>query len=374
MKVNLLSENLQKKISFVNKAVSIRSQLPILLNLLLEAREGKLLISSTDLEIGIQVEIPANVEEEGGITVPAKIFSEVLNSLPKEKITLQTKEGVLELKTSKTKSSFQTIPKEEFPKLYEEKGEKILSLKKEDLDKNFTKVVFAASSDTGRPALSGILIRKGEDQKGGFLLVATDGYRLSVKDFAMSAQKKDSEFDKPLLVPARAIREIINIKDSEGEVDIYASQKNNQIMFEQNGLMLVGRLIDAQFPVFEKIIPTGFTTRLTFDKEEMQQAVKMCAIFARETANIIKFVIKKEKMVVSANMPSVGENTVEVGIELEGEENEIAFNAKYVIDILANTEEEEMVFEMTGPLSSGVFKIKNDPSFLHLIMPIRVQG
>jgi len=374
MTFSILSENLQKKLSFVIHAVSQRSQLPVLLNLLLETKNGKLYISATDLEIGIQVEIPANIEEEGATTVPAKTFYEAINSLPTGKIIFQTEKNELKISSLKIKSTFQTIPKDEFPKLYEEKGEKLTTIKKEALQKDFARVVFAAALDLGRPALSGVLIKK--DTDGGFLLVATDGYRLSLKHQAQIVTKKTKkdkeESEKPLLIPARVLREATLIKE-EGDVDVFISEKSNQILLEQNGTILVGRLIDAEFPNYEKIIPTDFATRFFFDKEELQKAVKMCAIFARDSANIVRLSVKKDAVTVSANTPSVGENTVEVEAKIEGEENEIAFNARYLLDLFGNLEEEEMVFEMIGPLSPGVFKIKGDSSFLHLIMPIRVQ-
>lgn len=370
MKVDVLTENLQRKLPFLNRAVSTRSQLPVLLNFLIEAKDGKLRISSTDLEIGVQIETTVNIEENGGITVPAKIFSELISSLSDEKITLKTKEETLEVLTQKTKSTFQTISQEEFPKLYEEKGERIISMEKELLDKDFMKVVFAASFDTNRPALSGVLVKKEEK---GFVLVATDGYRLSLKHHSFLPEKESAGEIKHLLIPARAIREMLSLKEQTGKINIFVAKKSNQILFEQDGVVLVGRLIDAEYPAYEKIIPSNFSTKFTFDKEEMQKAVKLCSIFARDSANIIKFLIKKNRVLISANMPSVGENTTEVDVKLEGEENEIAFNAKYVLDLLANIGDEEMVFEMTGSLSPGVFKIKNDNSFLHLIMPIRVQ-
>lgn len=371
MRIYVLSENLQKKLPIINRAISSRSQLPVLLNLLLEAKEGKLKISSTDLEVGIETKIPANIEEEGGITVPAKIFSELINSLPSEKITLQTKDNSIAVLSTKTKSSFQTISREEFPKLYEETGKEIIEIEKEALIKSFTKVVFAASLDTGRPALSGILVKREND---GLLLVATDGYRLSLNRYKIKFQDKEETLNKQLLIPARVIREIIFAKEQDGKVKIYISEKNNQVVFELEETVLVSRLIEAEFPVYEKIIPSNHTTRFIFDREEMQKAVKMSAIFARETANIVKFSVKNNKVTISANMPSVGENTVEVDVETTGDETEIAFNAKYILDVLTNIEEEQMVFEANGPLSPGVFKIKGDPSFLHIIMPIRVQN
>lgn len=370
MKANILLENLQKKLLLVNKAVSSRSQLPILLNFLVETKEGQLFFSATDLEIGIQIAIPANIEEEGGVTIPAKTFIELINSLPSGKVTLETKENTIIITTVKTKSILQTLPREEFPKLYETKGEEIVRIKREVLQKEFAKVIFAASTDVGRPALSGVLLKR---EKDSILTVGTDGYRLSLKQHPVVLGKNDYEEHKPLVIPARVLREIVMAKEDAGETGIFITKESNQVLFEQDTEIIVGRLIDAEYPAYERIIPTSFSTQCTFDREEMQKAVKLSAIFAREAANIIKFIIKKDGITVSANTPSVGENTVSVEAKVSGEENEIAFNARYLLELFSNVNEAEMVFEMTGALAPGVFKIKDDPSFLHLVMPIRVQ-
>lgn len=376
MKVNILCEQLQKKLVFVNRAISTKSQLPVLLNFLLIAKRGKLIIKATDLEIGIETEIPASVEKEGGITVPAKTFFELISSLPAEKIQLQIEGTNLEVKSSKTKSILQTIAKEEFPKLYEDKGKKIAELDDEEIKSNLTPVVFAASTDTMRPAMSGVLIKKDNEGKG-LLFVATDGYRLSLKKSGKGDGKrsKEGEIEKPILVPARVLREVIGIKGGEGgEVLIHISKANNQVFFEENGTLVVGRLIEAEFPSFEKIIPTDFDTQVMFDKEEMQNAVRICSIFAKDAASIVRIKIKKDRMQVSARSSSVGENTVEVEARVEGEENEIAFNARYLLELFSNIEGDNLVYEMTGPLNPGVFKIEGDPTFLHLVMPIRIQN
>jgi DNA polymerase III subunit beta len=368
MKVTLLTANLQKRLSFLNHAVSNKSQLPILLNILLETHEGKLKISTTDLEIGIETYLSVTIEEEGAITLPAKTFTELINSLSDDTITLQTKDGVLEVISKKTKSVFQTTNHDDFPTLYEEKGEKIAALPEDKLHKDFSSVIFSASTDTTRPALSGVLVRK---EAEGFLLVATDGYRLSLKHYKVDENHGVDE--QSFIVPARVFKELLAIKEEKNVIDMCVSQGSNQILFEQGDTVLVGRLIEAEFPNFEKIIPSDFSVSIVFDKDEMQQAVKICSIFARDAANIIKLSFHKDHITVSSQSSSVGENTVNVEAKLSGEENEIAFNARYLIDLFANVDAEEMVFEMTGPLNPGVFKIKNDPSFLHLIMPIRVQ-
>lgn len=368
MKVSFLSDNLYSKLTLLNHAISTRGQLPVLSNFLLETKEGKIKISATDLEIAITTTIPASIETEGRITVPAKNFMDLFSNLGSKKITLTLNENTLNLTGEKIKASFQTIPAEEFPNIGEEKGEKKITLKKEDVGKYFSRVAFAAAVDSSRPALSGVLL---ENEKNGILLVATDGYRLS---FQKSALKTTGESKKALVVPARVIRELFFMKEEGDSVDVFVSDANNQVIFVQNETTLIGRLIESEYPDYEKIIPTDFSTKTEFNREELLSAIKICSVFARETANIIKLSIAKDKIIISANSPSVGEDMVEVEAKTNGEENEIAFNAKYVLDVLNAVSQNDLVFEMNGPLNSGVFKIKGDDSFLHLIMPIRVQG
>jgi DNA polymerase III subunit beta len=373
MKVSIISDNLRKKILFVNHAISNRSQLPILLDFLIEAKDGKLTINATDLEIGIIIDIPAKVEEEGVVAISAKTFVEIVGTISSDKICLETTTEGLLLTGEKEEATFQTSPIEEFPKLYEDKGKKILVLNKDTVIGDFGKVFFAASPDTERPALSGILIKEGKE---GFLLVATDGYRLSLKKNALQNTKKEqTDEDSPMLVPSRVIRELIQMEKEEGaeDVEVFMSKEKNQIIFSQNDTLLIGRLIEAEFPNYEKIIPTEFSTKTVFDKDDLQKAIKAGYVFARQTAGIIKMSIQKEKILISANAPSVGKNQIEVEAKTTGEENEIAFNARYLLDFLSNSTGETISFEMNGPLNPGVFKEVGDSSYMHLIMPIRVQ-
>jgi DNA polymerase III subunit beta len=373
MKVSIITDKLRKKIIFVNHAISTRSQLPILLDFLIEAGDGKIKVSATDLEIGIVVEIPAKITEEGSIAVSAKTFTEIMGTISSEKINMETNTEGLLITGEGEEATFQTSPIEDFPKLYEDKGKKIMVLKRETVVGDFSEVVFAASPDSERPALSGVLIKEEED---GFLLVATDGYRLSLKNNALlKAKKEQTEDGGAIIVPSRVIRELIQMeKEGEAEdVGVFMSKEKNQIIFFQNDTMLVGRLIEAEFPNYRKIIPTEFSTKTTFDREGLQKAIKAGYVFARQTAGIIKMSIRKEKIIISANAPSVGKNQVEVEAKTTGEENEIAFNARYLLDFLSNSSGETISFEMNGPLNPGVFKKVGDPSYMHLIMPIRVQ-
>jgi DNA polymerase-3 subunit beta len=369
MKVQILTPNLQSKLSFLNKAVSPKSQLPVLQNILIEAKGDKIKLSTTDLEIGIEAYCPAKIETEGETTVPAKLFTELINSLTDEVLTLTAEENTLEVQTKRTKSKFQTISSEEFPKLYEEKGEVLSTLSGKDIKHEFSSVVFAASADTTRPALSGVLVRK---EPEGFLLVATDGYRLSLRHYK-TTENKASESES-FIIPARVFRELLAFKDESKEITMYVSQKNNQVIFEQDDTILVGRLIEAEFPNFAKIIPSDFSVSVAFERDELLKAVKICSVFARDSANIIKLALSSDHITVSSGSSAIGENSVKVDAKLSGEENEIAFNARYLLDVLSNIEEKELAFDMIGPLNPGVFKIQGNESYLHMIMPIRVQG
>lgn len=369
MNVSVSSDQLQNILPFVAHAISPRTQLPVLGNILLVGKQKKLICSATDLEIGIEAEIQAEVKKEGGVTVPAKIFNDLISSLPTGQTQLETINSSLQVTTKKTRSLFHTVAKEEFPKLYEEQGEQALIVNEKSVQQYLPRVVFAASQDVGRPALSGVLVKK---EGKSVVLIATDGYRLSLKK-VLQEEKEDEGSEQRILIPARIIREILGVKE-EGLLSLFLSQKHNQIMFVKEGVRVVGRLIDAVFPDYAKILPTHFETRVAFDKEELYRAVKTCAIFARDSAHIVRFTLKKGSIEVFASSPTVGQNTVEVEAETSGEENEIAFNARYLLDMFSHIEEDDMVFEMTGPLNPGVFKVKDDESFLHLIMPIRVQA
>ncbi len=363
----VLLENLKTAVALASHGVSSRSILPVLLNFLLETQKEGLFISSTDLEVGIKIKVPAKIEDVGEVTIPAKTFSDLISNISSEKITLVQVGNMLELKTTHIHSKFPTISATEFPKLYESKGKLAGEFKKEEFDRQISRVVFAASLDSGRPALSGLLIKP---EGKGLSLVATDGYRLSLKqDFSDSLSKGVDS----LLIPARVLRELVGIKDCE-TVKLYTSDESNQVFFECGDVSLVGRLIEAEYPDYQKIIPQDFGTKAFFGRPEAQAAVRACSVFAREAANIVKMSIAKEKITFSSSASSVGENEIEVEAKVEGEENEIAFNARYLLDFFSNVDEDEISFEMSGPLSPGVFKLEKDKTFLHLIMPIRVQG
>jgi len=366
MKVSILQENLNKALGVVGRTTTTRSQLPILANILLSAEKGKLKLAATNLETGVNYYIGGKIEKQGSITVPAKIFLEMAASLPAGKVDLVVEGDSLKIKAVNFQAKINGISAAEFPQIPRFGGKPDLSFKIENFKTMVNQVAFAAAADEARPVLAGVRFTS---ESGKLVLAATDGYRLSLKKFKSLTPQK---IKKPLILPARTLQEVARIKE-DGEVRAILTKKDNQLIFSLGDVEIVCRLIEGEFPAFEKVIPQECKTKVWLEKEELVQAVKLASIFARETANIVKFKIKKSKLQISANAPQVGSNISEVDVKVEGEENEIAFNFRYLLDFLNSIEKKEIIFEMSSPLNPGAFKIKGDNSLLHIIMPVRVQ-
>jgi DNA polymerase-3 subunit beta len=334
----------------------------------LSAKDGQLSLRATNLESGIIFNIGAKIEKEGETTIPAKTLVEFISSLPADKIDFSLEENSLKISCQRFKATINGLPASEFPPLPQGTGEPSLSFKTEEISLPISQVAFAAAQDESRPVLSGVKFLGSEE---GLTLAATDGFRLSLKK--LSKIKTEKGID--LILPARVLIEVIRIlnEGKEEELGLEIAKEANQAIFILSNGKIVCRLLEGQYPDFEKIIPTSFISRATISKDELLSAVRSASIFARESANIIRFKTQQEKFLVLANAPQVGESASEIEAKIEGEDGEIAFNSRFLLDYLAVVPEEEIVFEMSGPLSPGVFKLVKDDSFLQIIMPVRVQ-
>lgn len=372
MKIVCLQENLEKAFALIAKTLANKTQLPLTTSALLQAKKQEIILSGTDLESTAQVTIPGKVLEEGGILLPTRTCIEIINSLPKEQVEIEVKELIATIQSGAYRIKINGISPDEFPQ--PPKGNEKIKIKIQDILRYGKEVAFAAANDESRASLTGVLVLF---QKDEITLVATDGYRLSLKKINVPKRKTGEENGlEKIIIPGRMFSEVakmVGSHDEGKESTLSLTDMENQVVFHLDDIVIYTRLIEGEFPVFEKIIPQSSDTRVTFDKEEFVKAVKLSSIFARESSNIIQLKISKKEITLSANAPQVGENTCEVEANITGDENEIAFNARFLLDFLATVDAKEIAFEMTGPLNPGVFKIPGDNSYLHIIMPVRVQ-
>ena len=364
MKVEFLIENIEKFLPLISRVIPVHSQVPVLSNILLEATKHGFYISATNLELGAKIKVPAKIEEEGATTVPGKPFLEALSSLPKDKALISQEKDSLKIKCRDNVITFQTIARDEFPNILEQKGEKVHTFSGKEIEEVFEKLTMAASMDDSRPELTGILI----SQKDGVIdFVATDGFRLSLKKI-----KKDKFLpeEESLIFPARLVIEAMTLP---GETSLYVYKKGNQVVLENEETLLVGRLINGEFPNYEKVIPTSFKTSITLDSQEFLQKLRLVSIFARDAANIVKISVSDSKVKMTARSSGVGEGEAVIEGVQEGEDNEIAFNIKFLMDLLRNIQEKTVVMELSSAVEPATFRIPEDPDFLHIIMPVRLQ-
>ncbi|MBU0618626.1 DNA polymerase III subunit beta [Patescibacteria group bacterium] len=372
MKLTILQENLLFGLGIASRITATKVQLPILNNVLLTTESGRLKVSATNLEIGVNLWLGAKIEKPGKITIPAKIFLELVNLLPKSQIELEVKGEKLMVSCAGQHSVILGINAAEFPQVLSLKGNKKpifkTDLVKEDLNRIIEQVVFAASLDEGRPTLTGVLL----NQSGkNWSAVATDGYRLSLATVKNKTEVKPGKW----LVPARALLEVGRLmggKQEEGVV-MAVSSEGGQIIWGTGEVELVSKLIEGQFPDFNKVIPQEEKTKLELDKQALTSAVKTAAIFARDGANIVRFKVLKTTLEVSANAPELGESLTRLEAEVTGEQGEIAFNSRYLLDFLSAAKQERVEFSFSGPLEPGLFREKGGSNWLHVIMPVRVQ-
>lgn len=369
MQLLVLKENLSKALNIIGRNISPKPQLPILSNILLQASKGQLKLTTTNLDLGIIITVPAKIEKDGEITVPGKLLTEFISMLSADKVEFILEGTTLTAKTKENIASFSTIAAAEFPSspsFLQPKN--TFSFKK--IKDAVTRTVFAASIDEGRPVLTGVKTVLAE---GKLTLSATDGYRLSKETVEIPGKNDELNIN----LPARTLAEVVRIAQElkTEEIGFSTIENKNQAIFHLSDALVFSRIIDGEFPNIEKIIPTGFKTRADLDKEQFAQAVKTASLFAKGAANIIKIKIEKEGLRLSANTPQVGRNEDFIKAQVQGEEMEVAFNYRFLLDLLANFSGESLVFESSGPLNPGVFKpSKPNPSFLHIIMPVRIQG
>lgn len=370
MKLQVLQENLEKAISITSRFASTKAQLPILGNILISARKNKVFVSSTNLEISACVQVGAKVEEDGEISIPSKVISDLVSNLVKETISLESEKEQLKISSTGFLSRILGMDPSDFPKIPTSLNEShALLLSRKDVSESLNKVVFASSSDETRPILTGVLFILGSDSLS---MVATDGFRLSKRTTALKDYKGDS---KSVAIPKAVLSEINRGIFESDEILINLEESEKQVVFGLSDTVLTSRLLEGDFPDFEKIIPKESNIKISLDKEELLRAVKLGSIFAREASNVIKINVLKDSLKVTAESGQAGkqETKVDAKISKNGTSDfEIAFNYRYLEDFLKSVTGEEVEMEFINSTSAGIFRDTSDPNYLHLIMPVKV--
>lgn len=370
MKLSVLQENLNKALGVVSRIVSSKTSLPVLNNVLLIVDKSVLKISATNLEIGIIYKIGAKIEQTGSVSVPAKLFTELVTSLPQDKIQLKEAGSNLKIKTHNFESSLNGISVDDFPVIPEIKDAPIFSINSAKLVDILSEVSFCASVDESRPVLSGVLI---DLDKDNLILAATDSYRLAQKITKVKSDKKVR-----VILPLRTTQEIIRILSNEEEdleAKVYLNE--NEAMFEFGEIKLVSRLIEGNFPAYEQIIPTKTDLKVTINRVELLNSVKISNLFARESSNAIKLKINEKGTIeISASAAQIGDNSSIVKAKVSGESMDININGKYLSDVLNIIKSEKITLRLNGKLNPCLVCPELDKSSKfdqssYIIMPLR---
>jgi len=376
MKLSCLQENLNRGLNVVGRAVATRTTLPITNNILLATDQSRLKLVATNLEMAITCWIGAKVEEEGAITVPARLLTEFISSLPSDKIgvSLSPRTKTLELKCARFEARISGVDAKDFPPIPKVDEGITAKVEAEALRQGTNHVAFAAATEESRPVLTGV-----DAQFDGDLLTlaAADGFRLAVYKLPLAAPVSQKT---EVIIPSRTLSELGRLMaDQEEAVEITVNSNKNQALFRLKDIELVSQLVQGTFPNYAQLIPQSYNTRMIVSIAEFLRATKTASIFARDGSGIVRLVITpggeltSGKLTVSARSEEIGDDVGEIDATIEGEEAKVAFNGKYLTDVLSVLQEAQVALETTNPSSPGVIRPVGTDNYIHVIMPMFVQ-
>ncbi len=368
MKLVCSQADLERAVTIVSKAITPNTTLPVLNNILLKAEDKKLHFSATNLEVAIQYFIPADVKSEGSITVPAKLLSSYVNLLKDEKLEIELKDGdTVEITSPSSNTKMKGINANEFPVIPKVEKENTFKVPTKELETAISQTVFAASSNTSRPVLSGVLF---DVKKDKVKVVATDSYRLAEKTITL---KEATDVEIECIVPAKTVMELGKILSRETGENVELSVSKNQILFVAGDVKLMSRLIEGKFPPYEKVVPKETKTKVEVLDEALANVVRRVSLFARENNNSIKIAATNDgKLTVSTDETRVGEEKAELDISMSGENNKIALNAQYLLDVLNYIQSDKIQMEIEDKLSPAVVRPVKEKDYVYIIMPLKV--
>ncbi len=372
MQVKILQEDLVKLLTTASRFVSTRTQLPVLSTILFSTDKNKITISATNLEMSFASSIGAEVKEEGSVAVPARVILETISNLGKNTIEMHLDKDNLVLKTQSFSAKIASANPVDFPAVPKELGDNTIPLTSKGLVQALSKVCFVASSDEARPVLTGVLFILAENT---LTLVASDGFRLSKYQIKLTQEVESAKF----IVPKNVLNEILRLgSETEGNINLEFRQSDNQVIFKVGEAYISSRIIDGNFPDFEKIIPKESKTQVLVSKTDFVKAVKLASVFARDAANVVKMEIGKDVLTIAADSQKTGTQKSEVKADVKGialdEPQTVVFNYKFLQDFADIVVSDEIAIDIIDGNAPCVFKDTSDEKLLHLIMPVKLQG
>jgi len=376
MKLSCLQENLNKGLNIVGRAVATRTTLPITNNVLLATEDGRLKLVATNLEMAISCWIGVKIEDEGTITIPARLLTEFVSSLPNDTIDFQLspQTKTLGLKCARFEARISGVDAKDFPPIPSvDEGIKA-TVEVEALRQGINQVVFAAAVEESRPVLTGV---SAQFENNSLILAAADGFRLAVYELPLATPVEQKT---EVIIPARTLAELNRlIADNEEPVNITLNPNKSQILFQMESVNLVSQLIQGSFPNYSQLIPQSYTTRVIVNVSDFLQATRTASIFARDGSGIVRLMItpggeaNPGKLTVSARSEEIGDDVGEIDATVEGDEAKIAFNGKYLSDVLGVLHESQVALEITNASSPGLIRPVGTDNYTHVIMPMFIQ-
>lgn len=362
MKITLLTSDLSQALSVASRFATSRASLPVLSNILVVAKKAEIKISATDLEMSVSVPVAGRVDEEGECVVSAKLAYEMVNNLASREVTMAMEKESLVVSSDGFKATLATSPVSEYPKVDSDTSQSFIELQSQLFLEGLSKVLPSVSSDEARPVFTGVLFK----ESGKVLqLVATDGFRLSKYEIDADSSLNLGSF----IVPKKALAELVKLG---GQIGIYKKDEDKQVVFNAGGVVLTTRIIDGDFPNFEKIIPQRSSTEIHVSKEDLRRTIRLASVFSRGYGFRTKMDTKGDQLEISSEASGVGQETTILEAKIEGDPFSVLLNGKFVEDFLSTgIGSETVVIKATDSIAPVVFLDPEDKKYLHIIMPLR---
>ena len=376
MKLICTQENLNKALNIVGKIINKNTTLPILNNILLKTEKGRLKLSSTNLELGINYWVGGKIEEEGEITVPTKLFANFISNLPNSNVEIKLKGDVLNIKCDKYKTNIKGLNAKEYPLIPKIEAEPVFKINSSDFKQALIQVLPAISNSESRIEITGVFLDLSKLDKNKITLVTTDSYRLAEKTLILKEENVNKEAlslagnISSVIIPKNAIQELIRDLDDESLLEVVISE--NQILFKFNNANMISRLLEGKYPDYKQIIPNKFETEAVVNINEIANAIRVAGLFVSASNNIrLKTYPNSNILEVSSETSEIGSNNTKVAAEIKGKDLEVMYNHRYLSDGFGGIDGEKVVLKINSEKLPTVLTSATDKSLLCIIMPVR---